>query len=313
MSADQAFLEPEVDALLREAAADPRSILLRVERKRAVPLLFSDESDVGPMTAGLAAIDRHLLAVHRSEVAELLRKVCLLRLMNGPRGRACVNRRPMVRGELRSPRLPDLRQQAEFEQESQPSTELAATGLDLVMQVLSDPAREEPRVYELAAVSHRLQPTQEAQVLGAMDLSQRESPTTAVRLLLRVLNDRPSVATAGCVCNNLGFAWNELGDLRKAFEALGEAMRFSEELALTRLNRLALGIQLGDECAALDANRELDSLIAADHPAVTAFVETALLARNSHRWSPTYEATTLVKMIRDQLGEAGRRIADAFE
>jgi tetratricopeptide (TPR) repeat protein len=305
-------LDPEVDALLREVAADPRSILLRVPRKHALPLLFRNESDVGPMTAGLAAIDRHLLAVHRSEVAELLRKVCLMRLLENPRGRVCVSRYPTLGREVKVPRISELRELEESERLSTASCELAANGLDLVLEALRNPIGDLPRVSDLAAVSHRLHPTNEARIFAAMELSQRESSRAAVRLLIAVLSNHPSRETAASAWCNLGYAWNELGERHRALAAYEKGMSVDDDRVLTQMNHLSLGIQVGDGRSVLATSRRLGERIPAGHRALDAFVAGIARARSARRWAPSRTATALVRVLEDELDEAGRRIAHVF-
>jgi hypothetical protein len=312
MSAEQAFLEPEVDALLREVAADPRSILLRVPRKHALPILFRDDSDVGPMTAGLATIDRHLLAVHRSEVAELLRKVCLMRLLESQRGRICVSRYETADCEVLSPRLPELRQQALRGRSSRVRSDLALTGLDAALESLRGPTDDLPAVTDLASLSYRLHPTHDARILAAMDLSQRDSSREAVRLLLLVLKNHPSRVTAATAADNLGFAWNELGKLDRAFSSVKAALEYAGDRVTTCMNRLAFGIQLGDEHDILESDRRLRELISPAHPAVEFFMTSAAIARIQRRWSPTDAAAPAVRGVQSKLGEVATRIADVF-
>jgi hypothetical protein len=78
------------------------------------------------------------------------------------------------------------------------------------------------------------------------------------------------------------------------------------------MNRLALGIQLADDRVVLDTDRQLGDLVSPGHPAVQAFVAAAMRARIEHRWSPTCAAGPFAKSIGSRLGEAGRKIADAF-
>jgi hypothetical protein len=312
MSAEQLYLEPEVDALLREVASDPRSILLRVPRKHAVPMLFRDESDVGPMTAGLAAVDRHLLAVHRSEVAELLRRVCLVRLLESQRGRVCVSRYETADSEVLAPSVPELRQQALRGRSSQVRTELSSNGLEMALEALRDPTGGLPTGADIAALSHRLQPNHDARILAAMDLSQRGSSRAAVRLLLRVLSNHPSRSSAAAAADNLAFAWNELDQLGHAFDAAKVSLDYADDRVTTCMNRLAFAIQLGDGRDILETDRRLRELITPEHPAVGFFISAAALARIQRRWSPTDLAAPVVRAVESKLGETAKRISDVF-
>jgi hypothetical protein len=69
--------DPNFEALLREAAAAPRSLLLRVERPQILPTLRSREAPVSVAMAGLSSVERELLASYRSELGLLLRQAAL--------------------------------------------------------------------------------------------------------------------------------------------------------------------------------------------------------------------------------------------
>lgn len=65
-------LDPEIDGLLREIAADPKSKLLRVRRPVDVRVFAETRPAIGVATAGLTKAERHLVQAHREEVAHKL-------------------------------------------------------------------------------------------------------------------------------------------------------------------------------------------------------------------------------------------------
>ncbi|MCA9067038.1 MAG: hypothetical protein KDA96_28440, partial [Planctomycetaceae bacterium] len=72
MSAQGIHLDPEVEGLLREIAADPGSSLLRVERPKTLRPLLEREHAAGARMAGLTNAERHLLERYRDEVGYAL-------------------------------------------------------------------------------------------------------------------------------------------------------------------------------------------------------------------------------------------------
>lgn len=67
------LLHPEVEHLLAEIAADPNSSLLRIPRTKVLPELFRPPDPIRQSAYFLTSAERHLLAVHREEVAHWLR------------------------------------------------------------------------------------------------------------------------------------------------------------------------------------------------------------------------------------------------
>ena len=67
------LLHPEVEHLLAEIAADPNSSLLRIPRAKVLPELFRPPDPIRQSAHFMTSAERHLLAVHREEVAHWLR------------------------------------------------------------------------------------------------------------------------------------------------------------------------------------------------------------------------------------------------
>src|SRR5436189_4868215 len=84
--------DPELEELLREIAADPGSRLLRMPRSTRPRDLLAIPEPVTRARAGLSVAERHLIEVHRDELAHLLRRACLIRFFSDPRKNMYLNR-----------------------------------------------------------------------------------------------------------------------------------------------------------------------------------------------------------------------------
>jgi len=84
VSAERRVLAAEVEALLVEIAADPRSNLLRVERSAALPELFAKRPPVSSGAAFLTRCERHLVDGHRDEVATVLTRMAAFAALRLP-------------------------------------------------------------------------------------------------------------------------------------------------------------------------------------------------------------------------------------
>lgn len=81
------LLHPEVEHLLAEIAADPNSSLLRIPRAKILPELFRPPDPIRQSAYFLTSAERHLLAVHREEVAHWLRVGLVFARSEGRRSR----------------------------------------------------------------------------------------------------------------------------------------------------------------------------------------------------------------------------------
>lgn len=70
------LLEPALEELLREVAADPRSNLLRVDRPSLLKGPFDHDPMVRESCTGLRSAERELLRVYRQELGLALRECC---------------------------------------------------------------------------------------------------------------------------------------------------------------------------------------------------------------------------------------------
>jgi len=312
MTPEPMLLEPEIEELLREVAADPDSSLLRVPRSKAVPTLYEDRPAVGPATDGLSAAEKEILRVHRLEVAWLLRQVCLLKLVEGNRNRPYVGRylNPRTRASLIRPRTID----AGCEELATTLTgdEHCIMAQALLKRAVANPASEQPTILDLAAVAHRLQPSSMARVLASQDLLLGGSPRTALALLNAVLPFHPFTSIGVSAWHTIGLAHLRLGHLGLAHEAYQTASNADKERPSVWMDRMALALQVGDTSDTVRAAQHLGELVTVDHEEVEWFVDSRIQRRRTGDWQPTPEASRLVLGLQNQVGSVGRRIAHVF-
>ena len=92
MTVDSPIFSPEIEELLREVAAEPDSMLLRMPREKVRGTLLENRSPLGPMTAGLSSAERELVRVHRDEFAYQLRRAAWIKLAGDGAGPSVVSR-----------------------------------------------------------------------------------------------------------------------------------------------------------------------------------------------------------------------------
>lgn len=312
MDSEPVLFDPEFEAILREVAADPHSSLLRVKRPQVLGELFDQYSPISTQATGLTKAERHLLQVHRNEIAWLLRQACLIKLIEGPSSKRFVSRFAAPGKEVTLLAPAEMEASVRERRERSSDLEECTHGLDLLAQCVADRRGEEPRVAELATAAFRLEPTDQARLMVGYDLVLREEARSSLRLMRRVLMNDPAERDAARAWACVGMCFTDMGDLTSAHQAFREGSSQSEPEILNSLLRLVFGLQLGMEADVLDCSRRLDELLSPDDPAVEWFVQVLLQRRGARQWVPTKDGTRLAGSLRERLGRTGGRIANVL-
>jgi hypothetical protein len=312
MTAEAILFDPEFEGLLREAAAQPGSCLLKVPRPKVLRGLFERDEPISARASELSKVERHLVQVYRCEIAWLLRQACLIKLIDGPRSRLYVCRYRTVEKEYQRLKPEQLASHVEVTRGDERQTLDIRSAIELLALCTADPSGAQPTVAHLAALSCRLVPTDHARVLAAMDLSQNRSPRTAVRCLVGVLEHSTTEAIVVSAQCNLGFAYASIGDLPSAHRHYSWACRLDSSCISPWMSRLCFGLQLGLLEDVQRCSRWFDEVLPIDHPALTTFVRSHTQQRHERSWSPTRESQRLLAKLSSSLGPAAGRIADVF-
>ncbi|HEV8113716.1 MAG TPA: hypothetical protein VGR31_13150 [Planctomycetota bacterium] len=312
MTSEPMLLDPEVEELLREVAADPDSTLLRVPRGKAVRALYEQRPIASSQRSTLSIPEREIMRVRRLEIAWLLRQACLRMLIEGIHTRAFVS--PFVgpgeRLVLLDPSELATRCHAAAEA---PATDGAnTTGLTLLSAVVATPHGSAPSIVDLAAAAHRLHPSADSRILASQDLALRSSPRSALAILRTVLAAPMPERTGVAAWSAVGLAYLALERRDWAHAAYVEASKLDPLRPGPWMDRLTLAIQLGFEADALQAANHLDEVLAANDPVVDWYVGSRLNRRLASDWAPTPAGLRLTASLHDELGPVGRRVCSVF-
>ena len=310
MSSEWLFFDPEVEALLREIASEPRSRLLRFGRPRTLRGLFPSHGvglDAGG-APGLASAERHLLDVHRVELAWALREACLIKFL-GDRGfgHRIGRNVDMTRGH----RVPSAARWRRLFR-----NELQRGGLDPRMQLRS---QEAPLALEsdwlsnsvsfLASLSLQLEATDQARIYLAIDLALMGQHASSRRVLNEVLAGKPTAEHASCALQALALCSSARRAYGEAAVLARRSARTGPERPEPYLNWLYYSLMSGDRAAAVDCSRRIDDLMDSRHPAVRLFERQLRAQRRSSERSTCDRAPGIARRIEGELGEPARRIA----
>ncbi len=312
MESDTLLFDPEFEAILRDVAADPRSSLLRVKRPHKLGELFDAYSPISAHATGLTSAERHLVQVHRNEVAWLLRQACLIKLIEGPTSRQFVSRYVAPNKEVRLLAPTEMERRVREQRECSSGRDECAHGLDLLLQCVATSHDETPRVSELAIAACRLEPSDQARLMVGYDLVLQDQARGSLGLMQRLLTGAPREREAAKAWGCVGMCFVNLGDLPSAHEALLNGSSQATPETANVLSRLVLGLQLGLRQDVLDCAVRLDESVQADDPVVLSFVHVLRLRRRALGWAPTNDGTRMALSMHDRLGHTARRIADVL-
>jgi hypothetical protein len=305
-------IDPELEGLLRELAADPESSLLKVPREKQIPSLFLHSTAVEAHARNLIVTERHLLATHRAELSGLLRQACLLRLVEGPDSRLYLYRHITATRSCTPFDIPTLKSRLNYSRrfDTPLSEHLSAT--ELLERCVTTPHSRTPSVCELATASLRLEPTESARILAAIELSHGLSPRTSLTLLEGVLARNPTRREQLSALTHIGLAHSKFGAFDKARNAYRAACFLDESVLIGWIGFLLMSLQMGDATGSLQASQGLEQATQHKTCLIEDWAERLEIRRLSNEWRPTDKALITSKQIKDRLGSAGRRLADVM-
>lgn len=223
---DHPQFDPEIEALLREIAADPRSNLLRVPRQKAARALVEDVPIVGVATAGLTKAERQLAIVHRHELSYLLRCAAWKRLTEGEDTWFVVSRSLPDGTEVPVPTLDSVRSEARTLIDAPPPDVSHLGALELLDRCVSSPFEEWPTVQQFAGASLRIAPSGMARVNAAAAILELGQPRSALLCLELAESSLPDDLSRSSLWSTRSRALFASGEKRDGLRALECAIAF---------------------------------------------------------------------------------------
>ena len=294
-------IDPVIAELLREIAADPRSRIFGRTAERAREA--QTRSDVlSPRAAGLQQAERHLLSVHRSEVAYLLRAAFCESFAQAPAAERAYTRRFEL--EARAARESRARRELEHAREPREPRDPGNAALERLL----DDAGEPLDAGVLAVLALRLECCDPARIYCAADLERQGERRAASEILRRVLAGHPREVDAWCAWRNLGFNQFALGLPEEAYTCYQRAAEIGGDKADLWAYTFVLAVRIGAIAGARRAAARVDEL--ADNPS---WAESFRLDAGAHGFlDPGPESRATLARLRPDLGPISTEIAHAF-
>jgi hypothetical protein len=312
MSRETEPYDPELEGLLREIAADPRSSLLRDPRARTPGALLERPTAVHPTATGLTTAERHLLEVHRDELADVLRRACLMRFFADPDRAIYLNRSRSAGQELEIDTPEQWRERARAALADARRAPAPLEGLDLLEACLRPAPHEPVSITQLARASQRLQYTDVAEAYVGLDLVISNDREVGERVLTGLVDSSCSVEVRACSLENIALAHGLGGDDFGAVQFYKSSVQVDASRPAPQLAWLFCGLLWADETETRQAASILDDLVGGANSAVDHYISCKLEQRRAGMFTVSERARRLASKLHDSMGAASGRIARAL-
>ena len=306
------IFEPEIERLLKEAAADPRSMLLRVPRDPGQRAPFDLDAGVSARAAGLSPAEHHILETCRAETGELLWRWVSVALANSNDLPSLFRSMDPSRGTSSKPTGTGLRDRArriqemiEAEASGRLASQLSGIGQD------PDPSLAELR--HLAETSLRIHPTDSARITLAVVEDFAGNRRTAQEILSSLLERSRDRSMCALALYNLGRMHRIEERTRDAVACYETALELTPQWAMPLTALLFTQTEVGDRSAAIRTADRLDHLGSEAEAEVELQREGIMTEIRTAGCSPTKAAAALAGTVRDRQGRLSGRLLDVFE
>ena len=297
MGNDVRRIDPEVLALLRDGNADSEVPLL-VARSLS-DLRGYEEFRQPKAVIKKEKVKRHLLQVHREEVAWLLRQASGIAMQRHPQSMLATYANTDEHFVL--PDEDSLRKRAAGLRDV--ANGLGANEVDALRGLLGLMPIAFSSASRLAEASLDLLPRDDTRLYLALALIHEQNHQPAFGLLKDVLDRNQYGMDAAMAWTNLATLYHQEGAFGEAQDAARNATEIADQLPAL-VNWLGNSCLVADRMTALEVARRIDERLPPNHPASEEY--TAILAKTAH--SSACKHTVLT--FQDQLGPTCRRLLD---
>lgn len=309
MAAEPLLFDPELEGLLRELAADPRSQLLRLPRPRTLPQLLARPDLVRPTHTGLTKAERHLLHVHRDELANVLRRACLMRFFSDPERAIYLNRSIDAHTQIQVETPEQWRARARDTLADLRRSPDPLEGIALVEACLRPDTERSVTITQLARASMLLQPTDTADSYVGLDLLLSDRFAEGASVMEGVLARPSTRVIRSCALEALGHASSQSGDTASACMLYRAASDECLERPSASVGWLASALQAGLKAQAIEAGARLDQTFPSSEPAIRDLIEGYAAQVSAGNARVSHECDLLTRELEDRFGSLSREVS----
>ncbi|MBL8860967.1 MAG: hypothetical protein JNK02_03065 [Planctomycetes bacterium] len=312
MSPEALRLHPEVEGIVREIVARPAPQLLRVRGQPEARAFSSTRTEIGGHESWLASAERHLVQVHREEIAFALRLAAWHRMATGLDGFDRVHRTVTASTSVPLPTRSAIRASAGLALQG-----VLPTGVEPMiheaLERLVDPegvSAVEPVL--LLQAAHRLVPSERGRILAGSAFALRHQPGPALLCFGDAIRSRPAVEFEAVAWNNVADVLDGVNGPVSALRALERATRLLPGFVFAEAGRLWCSIRVGHIDVARGAAREIDAIEAIEPGALDEVERHWTRRREQGGATLSPDRVLMLRAVRDGAGAGARRLIDAL-
>lgn len=312
-SSTMQIFDANFEGLLREAAADPRSMLLRVERPQVLAALRSHEAPASVAMAGLSSVERELLASYRAELGFLLRQAIVSILLNEANAEGWIDQ--TISDECTHDPRPDAEWSVRAGEgcASNAGSRLAETdaAISLVLELLTGRAAA-ARIPQIAAASLRIEPVDQARVYAGTYLASVGDSARSIDVLREVLDGNSTALNEMFAREGTALALGRAGKYYEASAVLQPALTLNIPRAEVPLRYLFYSAMTSDRSATIKAGGHVASSIPPTHASIPSFCADLAAKVRRGKWHVNSRTASSVKSCMKLVDTVSLRILHAI-
>jgi hypothetical protein len=305
--AEPLLLDPEVEGLLREVAADPESTLLRLPRPSSVGSYFASQQE-SSLRVDLRRAETELLRVHREELAALVLQACEHRLLT------------WVDPPFQVVRFQDPRRLLEPLDRKTWNVALdrvvdsgTVTVTPILLAMRDSQTQRWPTVLELAELAHFIVPSDRARIFAGIALVYQGQPRTALRVLDDVVARRIEGRMAAYAWTNIGLARVAMDQRSHAATANRLGARLGERSGAAAMNWLYNSLLASSPDDVCEAAEWVDAHLEPGWPMLQEYVREQKARRRCDNLPQLEFARQKARKLSETWGASARSVASVFE
>lgn len=312
MVRDVIQLRPEIEELIREIAARPDSVLLRVPRGRWRAALRDDATSVSSLDSGFHRAERHLLAVHREECAHVLRQAAWHRVATSHEGSDRIYLKHTATYSVSVPSESSLARDASRVLEMSLDLKADTDGLGMVERCVSPGYLAGARPEALCAAAHRLVPSCSGRMICGLSYLHGGRSDAALLVFRELVRLAPTASAEALAWTNLGEAAEAKDRWLWAWSACERAIRADPSLVAPHVGALWFSVRLGSTPRATAAAARLGDLVGDRADLLDEHVQrfSKYAIRMKRGWNSDLERT--LRRVQESAGPSAGRLFNAL-
>jgi len=303
--------DPNFEGLLREAAAAPHSMLLRVKRPEIFPALRTREAAVSVAMAGLSSVERELLASYRSELGLLLRQAAVSVFLSDQTARQWIDdtfgEQPH---EILDPQVWARKARETLEIAPTGTTEPPTFGVEYLHGLISG-GLASASLPAIAAASLRVEAVDQPRIYTGAYMAANGQSAASLAVLSTILDGVSNPDHESSAREDMALALGRMGRYTEAADVIHKGIFLGTFRAELPLRYLFYSVLEGNSERVEQAACIVDENVAVDHPALVRECTGIRRKLRIGKWKMPTQTTRQFELQLGQFKRASRMLINA--